>query len=1013
MADMLNIALTGLSAARAAMTTTGHNIANVNTPYYSRQRVDLDTTPAELQSYGYIGRGVDIEGVTRAYDAFVMQQLRGHTSSVSRYDVLNTLTDQVSSALGDADTGLTPDLEAFFSALHDIANSPASLTSRQVFLDDVNNLVTRVRDIDNTLSRVSDATNTGISNAVNAINELSTGIANLNKDITAAYVSPTNQPNDLLDQRDKMLVDLSKLIGVQVVSEDNGAVNVFLGDGQALVVGSTSNKLTAARSGFDPREITVRFESQADGSDLESYIVDGELGGYFELRRSVLHPAQDGLGLLAVGLTETMNEQHQEGMDLNGDLGSDLFTVGSPRILAYRLNKGDAVLSASLNDNTGPYELSYNGVTATYSLKRLSDGNIVSANFTLNQPFTVDGITIALSSGSTVNNGDKFLLQPNSQGTFSSAYNGNNSSSDVKFKTMALPVTDSSKLVRSDYKIRTDGVGASASLTNAGTATLSEPLVIDPLNANLTDTVQITFDATNNEYDVVDTTTGAILTSVAYNAAGTVIPPTGNYNGWSIQISGTPQNGDTFTVSAGYTVTRLSDDTEILSSGDLTALNTVLNNEGLDVDLMGGPPKNGDVFLLQPTRYSAASFELMITDPRKIAVAAPITTSADANNLGSGAISAGSVTDSSRTTLQDKVEIRFTSDHTFSVYDLATNTLLDTGVSYPPIVASANSNNSGTAAITAPTVVDYSNANLRDTLEIQFISPTQYQVIDITTGATLTPAGGATYTSGSTIPSTGNYNGLTFQISGTLKAGDKFEIKSASENPISYNGWAVNITGSPRGGMTASAKTGSNSGMTTISAPVITNPAGYKNANLTNTVEIRFTSTSTYELWDMTSGALPVPGTYSTGDPITYNGWQIKITDGTGTPQAGDTFQIKNDGDVFQIKSNQGGVGDNRNALEMMALQTESQFMSGNDYRGVYTSLTAEVGAESQHISSTLKSQQALLDQSTASREAISGVNLDEEAADLMRFQQAYQAAAQLIQVTNTLFSTLISAVRS
>lgn len=1018
MVDMLRTAVSGLMAFRAALDTTGHNIANVNTPYYSRQRVELSATSPEKQAYGYFGRGVDIDSVTRSYDSFVMQQLRSHSASVSRYDAMNTLTGQMSSLLGDTNVGLTPDLEAFFGSLQDLADSPTSIPARQVFLDEGETLATRIQDIDSALSSLRESVDTGIRNAVTAINDLATGLARINQDIALASQSLTNTPNDLLDQRDKILVDLADLIGLQVVPQDSDGVNLYMSNGQPLVVGGQVRKLEVVQSGFDPEEITVRLEGQIEGSDMESYITDGKLAGYFEFRRTILDPAQDGLGLLAMGLAETFNEQHRQGMDLNGDLGGDLFTAGAPRVLKHTINGSTAVFSAALNDTTGPYELRYTLATDTYSLKRLSDGAVVASNFTLDNPLTVDGITIELSSGATVNDGDRFLLQPTARGVSSSAYNGNGVGTDVIFRATALPVADSSNLKRSDYEIRTSGVASLATLTNSGNATISTPVVADPDDANLTHTVRIQFTGPA-AYDVIDVTTGASLALGQVYTSGATIPPAGDYNGWTVQISDGAAPiaaGDAFEISAGYVLKRLSDDKELLSGGSLTALNNALRDEGLHAELAGGPPEDGDRFLIQPTRRGSALFEMNIADPRKVAVAAPITTSATSTNLGSGSISAGTVIDSKRANLQHKVEIRFTSDNTFNVFDLDTNTLLDKGVSFPPIVAKANSSNSGTAAITAPVVADYTDPKLRNTLEVRFTSATQYEVVDVTTGTTLTPVGGAAYTSGATIPAAGDYNGLTFQISGALKAGDKFEIKSTTANPISYNGWEVNITGAPRGRIVASAQSG-NTGTATISAPTIANPSGYTNANLTDTVEIRFTAANLYDVVDTTTGTTLMAGqAYVSGATIPpvgdYNGWTVVITDGATPLQAGDKFTIKNDGDTFQIKSNKSGIGDNRNALGLVKLQTKQQLLGGNDYRGVYAQMIAEVGAQGRRVENTLQSQEALLSQSQLSRESVSGVSLDEEAADLLRFQQSYQAAAQVIQSANSIFDSLLEAVK-
>lgn len=738
MVDILRTAVTGLMAFRTAMATTGHNVANVNTPYYSRQRVELGTPTPEKYPYGYMGRGVDIDSVARAYDDFVMKQLRGHSSGVSQYEKLNDLTGQMSALLGDADVGLTPDLEAFFGSLQDLADSPASIPARQVFLDEARTLTTRTQDINAALNGLRDSVNTGIRNAVTTINDLTTGIAKINRDIAQAADSATNPPNDLLDDRDRMLVDLSKLVGIQVVHQDDGGLNIFMGSGQPLVVGVNAYQLETAQSGFDPQEITVRLEEQAEGSDLERYVASGELGGYFEFRRTILSPAQDALGLLAIGLTETFNAQHEKGMDLNGELGDALFNVGNPKVWSH------------VNNNS------------------------------------------------------------TSAATFSAT------------------VEDSTQLVRSDYEISYDG--------------------------------------------------------------------------------------------ANYTATRLSDQKTILASGNLAALNAELNKDGLSLTLTSGSLAAGDRFLIQPTRYGSPNFALNITDPRKVAAAAPITTSAQADNVGSASISAGTVTDAANPALQNTVRIQFTSANTFDVLDLTAGA--------PPL------------------------------------------------------ATGLTYTSGST---------------------------------ISYNGWSVNIAGSPQGSISGSPITAkaspTNLGAAAIAAPTVDN---LYNANLLNKVEIRFTSATQYDVFDVARGVNLASGVnYVSGGNIAYNGWTTQITDGASAPKIGDIFQIKNDGDAFQIKNNQGGVGDNRNALELAQLETRQQLMGGNDYRGVYAQMIAEVGAQGRRVENTLKSQEALLEQSALTRESISGVNLDEEAADLVRFQQAYEASAQMIQTANALFKSLLDAVGS
>ncbi|MDQ5911313.1 MAG: Flagellar hook-associated protein 1, partial [Pseudomonadota bacterium] len=257
MVDILRVSVTGLNAARTGMATTSHNIANVNTPYYSRQRIEQGTQTPEKYPYGYMGRGTDIESISRSIDEFVMKQMRGHTSGVSQYEELNDLTGQLSALLGDTEVGLTPDLEAFFGSLQDLADSPTSIPARQVLLDQAQTLTSRTEDINSALTDLRNAVDTGITNAVTAINDLSAGIAKINQDITLSQSAPGTQPNDLLDNRDRMLADLSELVNVQVLTQKDGSVSVFMGSGQPLVVSNSAFKLEAVQSGFDPQEITV------------------------------------------------------------------------------------------------------------------------------------------------------------------------------------------------------------------------------------------------------------------------------------------------------------------------------------------------------------------------------------------------------------------------------------------------------------------------------------------------------------------------------------------------------------------------------------------------------------------------------------------------------------------------------------------------------------------------------------------------------------------------------------
>jgi flagellar hook-associated protein 1 FlgK len=243
-------------------------------------------------------------------------------------------------------------------------------------------------------------------------------------------------------------------------------------------------------------------------------------------------------------------------------------------------------------------------------------------------------------------------------------------------------------------------------------------------------------------------------------------------------------------------------------------------------------------------------------------------------------------------------------------------------------------------------------------------------------------------------------DGLTIALgSGVPKAGDCFLIQPTRQGAADF---AVTVTDPGKIAAAAPIRTSasqSNLGSASISAGKVLNVT---DPNLHQAVEIRFTDPTTFDLIDTaTHTTLAAGQTYTSGNPIAVNGWEVRIS---GIPQTGDSFQVT---------ANAGGVGDNSNALALAGLQSSQTLLNGtSNYQSLYTQLIAEVGAHGNRAESTLKAQQALLDQTTQARDAASGVNLDEEAADLLRFQQAYAAAAQVIRVADSLFQTLLDAAK-
>ena len=415
---ILSSGISGLLTAQRALATTSNNINNVNTEGYSRQRVELSARSPDSAGYGFVGTGVQITSIERTFDAFVTSQLRSSTSSSAQFSEFYTLASRVNNLLADADSGLMPSMQSFFDAVQTVADDPASIPARQVLLSESESLAARFQTFDKGLTDIRDSVNQTIRTEITTVNSLTTALAGVNREISTALSSSNgNAPNDLLDKRDQLVLDLSKYVSVSTVEQDNGALNVFIGSGQAVVVGFDSRDLLTMNNSFDPEQIEVGFSAGAGTVELSNQLTGGSLGGLLSFRSQLLDSAQDGLGFIAMGLVETFNSQQRLGIDLDGNLGGDYFGplgAATPQVLANATNVSSASqINVSVSDAgqlTGSnYRLERNG--ANYTLTNLDDNTTVTMATFPGASETVAGITLSLNSG-TIADGDSFLIRP-------------------------------------------------------------------------------------------------------------------------------------------------------------------------------------------------------------------------------------------------------------------------------------------------------------------------------------------------------------------------------------------------------------------------------------------------------------------------------------------------------------------------------------------------------------------------------------------------------------------------
>jgi len=522
MVDVLSTGLSALRATQRGLDTTSHNIANVSTEGYTRQRVEFQSRPAESSGTGWIGTGVQVSTVRRVYDQFLAQQTRSSGTNFARLDAYASQAERIDNLLGDPASGLSSSLQNFTDAINEVSTTPASIPARQVLIAEGRALSERLKNYDTRLRDMSTELNGRLGVEAQEINTLAQGIARLNGDIAVAASQTGQPPNDLLDQRDALIGELSGKVGVSVVA-DGDALNVFIGNGQPLVLGTSASQLTTQVDPLDPERTTLALRTQGGTVDLSRVISGGTLGGLLDWRSQMLDPARNELGRISLAITTQVNAQHREGMDLTGALGGNFFNIGAATATAATTNSGTAAVTVARTNigalTTNDYVL---GRTATgYTLRRQDTGAAVSftGTGTVGDPILADGLSIVVGAG--IATGDQYTIRP----------------ARDAIAGMSVAITDPAKIAAAAP------IRAAAASSNTGSGTVTPGEVLDPTNAALLTTVNIDFTS---------------ATTYSVNGAGSFTYTPGSaidVNGWRVQVSGAPAVGDRFTVrsNAGAT----------------------------------------------------------------------------------------------------------------------------------------------------------------------------------------------------------------------------------------------------------------------------------------------------------------------------------------------------------------------------------------------------------------------------------------------------------------------------
>ncbi len=564
MANIYSIGKSALLSANYAISVTGHNISNASTPGYNRQVILQSNKHGQQWGFGFVGNGVQLDDIRRVYDEFLGKQFLDTQSESSRLDTYYNQIAKVNDKLADDTAGVSPALQNFFAAVQEIASTPTSAATREAMLSESEVLVGRYNNLAKQMSEQRDLNNAQIIHSVELINTYGQEIAKLNDQIARAQIAISDPaPNDLLDQRDYLIAQLSQEIGVRTVVNGN-SLDVYVGNGQPLVINHQAFPMYAEYSTKDPQRVEIGYINNGQKIQIpEKLLSGGNIKGHMQYRDEQIDPVLNELGLIAINLAADFNKQHKLGMDLNGDTGTDFFGFNTEASIGNRTGTGSVKATIDVDHvkdlKASNYLVEYDG--ANYKITRQSDGAqlwngpAMPAAGSPPAGTLIDGMYF---TETTLAPGDSLVIKPLNEIAAS----------------LDLLISDPNKIAAA-YAVRT-GKGD----TNLGTGKISLGEVTGPGPAT---SGTLTYDATtippSVSADVPMWYTAPGATTPTLIGAGTPVTyeegATYDFGNFTFTITGNPANGDTFFIEPNTGGT--GDNRNMLALAALQDAHTMLN----------------------------------------------------------------------------------------------------------------------------------------------------------------------------------------------------------------------------------------------------------------------------------------------------------------------------------------------------------------------------------------------------------------------------------------------------
>jgi len=539
--SLYNTGVSGLLAAQQQLATTGHNIANVNTEGYSRQRAEQNASVGLYSGSNFIGSGTYVQDITRIYDQFSYKEQLFNQSNLGNADTLHKDLTQLNEIMSSSGASVTDSIDRFYQAINGIADNPSDLGLRSIALSQANILASDFRSLNENFDQLEKSANGEIEEIAKQISRISLELAKINEQILQNQdLSLTGKPNDLLDKRDQLIGELGEFTSVNTIEDSNGVMTVMIGSGATLVAGITPLTLSLSAGDPDPLKTQLRLVGPNSSVPINGSVLGGKLSAKFEFREQHLSEIRTQMNRISMAVSDTLNQSQSEGLDLNAVQGRNFFTdintlaLQEARVLTPSNNAGSLTAKVNITDvsllPTDEFEVKFDGVN--YQMTNMTDGSVVNLGAPGSGTYTTTyGFEFIETSGAPTIN-DKFLIRPTE-----------NSSALMKVTLtdgVGIAASTAVKAKAADNNV-SDGVVNIINVTDPVAARIYTNTTNDSLTVDVYESAPGVFDY--RIYDEANPPPAPTIAAGSFLAGNTAVvdmPPLPATAAFQIEISGAP-----------------------------------------------------------------------------------------------------------------------------------------------------------------------------------------------------------------------------------------------------------------------------------------------------------------------------------------------------------------------------------------------------------------------------------------------------------------------------------------